>query len=51
VCRHYGQGAEHADAAVDLYPNHTDKATAIAKAEQCEAAAAGEISDGKSSLG
>ncbi|MCM2311097.1 MAG: hypothetical protein NDI84_06795 [Steroidobacteraceae bacterium] len=47
MCRLYGQGAEHADATVDLYPNYANKATAIPKSEQREAAATGEISDGK----
>lgn len=51
MCRVHSQRAEHTDATVDHYPNDTHKATAIPKAKQVEAAATGEIGNGKLDFG
>ncbi len=47
MCRLHSQRAEQADAPVSLYPNDAHKESAILKAKQIEAAAAGEIGNAK----
>lgn len=49
--RRYGQRAEQANTPIDLDPNDAHEATSVPKAKQIEAAATGEIGNGKLGFG
>jgi hypothetical protein len=51
VGRRYGQRAEQANTPIDIDPNDAHKTTAVPHAKQIEAAAIGEIGNGKLGFG